>query len=30
MQMRYRYRIDPTPAQQSMLARVFGCCRVVF
>ncbi|TDH40685.1 transposase, partial [Mycobacterium eburneum] len=25
-----RYRIDPTPAQQSMLARVFGCCRVVF
>ena len=30
MQMRYRYRIEPTPAQQSMLARVFGCCRVVF
>jgi putative transposase len=30
MQMRYRYRIEPTPAQQDMLARVFGCCRVVF
>ena len=30
MQMRYRYRIEPTMAQQAMLARVFGCCRVVF
>ncbi len=30
MQMRYRYRIEPTPAQRQMLARVFGCCRVVF
>jgi putative transposase len=30
MQMRYRYRIEPTCAQQQMLARVFGCCRVVF
>lgn len=30
MQMRYRYRIEPTPAQQQVLARVFGCCRVVF
>lgn len=28
--MRYRYRIEPTSAQQEMLARVFGCCRVVF
>src|SRR5688500_13674724 len=28
--MRYRYRIEPTPAQRQMLARVFGCCRVVF
>ncbi len=28
--MRYRYRIEPTPAQQASLARVFGCCRVVF
>ena len=30
MQVRYRYRIEPTPAQRTMLARVFGCCRVVF
>jgi putative transposase len=30
MQLRYRYRIEPTPAQQQMLARVFGCARVVF
>jgi putative transposase len=30
MQMRYRYRIEPTPAQQALLARVFGCARVVF
>jgi len=30
MQMRYRYRIEPTPSQQRMLARVFGCARVVF
>ena len=30
MQMRYRYRIEPTPAQQRVLARVFGCARVVF
>jgi putative transposase len=30
MQVRYRYRIEPTPAQQQMLGRVFGCCRVVF
>ena len=30
MQVRYRYRIEPTPAQQEMLARVFGCTRVVF
>jgi putative transposase len=28
--MRYRFRIEPTPTQQQMLARVFGCCRVVF
>jgi hypothetical protein len=26
MQMRYRYRIEPTPAQQAVLARVFGWC----
>jgi putative transposase len=30
VQMRYRYRIEPTPVQQKMLGRVFGCCRVVF
>ncbi|ORW27031.1 RNA-guided endonuclease InsQ/TnpB family protein [Mycobacterium palustre] len=30
VQMRYRYRIEPTPGQQQMLARVFGCTRVVF
>jgi putative transposase len=30
VQMRYRYRVEPTPGQQRMLARVFGCCRVVF
>ena len=30
MQMRYRYRTEPTPAQQTQLSRVFGCCRVVF
>ena len=28
--MRYRYRLQPTLAQQEELARVFGCCRVVF
>jgi putative transposase len=28
--MRYRYRMEPTPGQQQMLARVFGCTRVVF
>ena len=30
VQMRYRYRIEPTPAQQKKLSRIFGCCRVVF
>ena len=30
VQMRYRYRIEPIPVQQRMLARVFGCARVVF
>jgi putative transposase len=28
--MRYRYRVEPTAAQRQILARVFGCCRVVF
>ncbi len=27
---RYRYRIEPTAGQRSMLARTFGCARVVF
>jgi putative transposase len=30
MQARYRYRIEPTGVQRSMLARTFGCARVVF
>jgi putative transposase len=30
MQVRYRYRIDPTPGQRQALARVFGCARVVY
>jgi putative transposase len=30
MQLRYRYRIDPTPGQCQALARAFGCARVVY
>lgn len=30
MKQRYRYRIYPTKAQEQMLARTFGCCRVVY
>ena len=30
MQARYRYRIEPIPGQRAMLARTFGCARVVF
>ncbi|HEX7162229.1 MAG TPA: RNA-guided endonuclease TnpB family protein [Trebonia sp.] len=30
MQLRYSYRLDPTPAQRTALARAFGCARVVF
>jgi len=30
VQVRYRYRIYPTPGQQQALARTFGCARVVF
>jgi putative transposase len=30
MQLRYNYRLYPTPAQQRALARAFGCARVVF
>ena len=30
MQLRYSYRVYPTPGQQHALARAFGCARVVF
>lgn len=30
VQLRYRYRVYPTPGQQNTLARAFGCARVVF
>ncbi|MEV0146922.1 MULTISPECIES: transposase [unclassified Nonomuraea] len=30
MQVRYSYRIDPTPGQRIALAKAFGCARVVF
>jgi len=30
MQLRYRYRLYPTPVQRAALARAFGCARVVF
>ncbi|MDX8036238.1 transposase [Lentzea sp. BCCO 10_0856] len=30
MQLRYNFRVYPTPAQQYALARAFGCARVVF
>ncbi len=30
MQLRYQYRVYPTPGQQHMLARSFGCARGVF
>jgi putative transposase len=30
MQVRYRYRLDPTPGQREALARAFGCARVVY
>jgi putative transposase len=30
VQVRYRYRIYPTPSQQQTLARTFGCARVVY
>jgi putative transposase len=29
-QLRYRYRLDPTPGQRQALARAFGCGRVVY
>jgi putative transposase len=30
VQLRYNYRVYPTPSQQHALARAFGCARVVF
>lgn len=30
MQVRYRFRIYPPPGQKQMLARTFGCTRVVY
>lgn len=30
MQLRYQFRLYPTPGQQQLLARAFGCARVVF
>jgi putative transposase len=30
VQLRYNYRVYPTPGQQQALARAFGCSRVVF
>ncbi|WP_240795052.1 helix-turn-helix domain-containing protein, partial [Rhodococcus zopfii] len=30
VQLRYRYRLYPTPGQQNALAQAFGCARVVF
>ena len=30
MQLRYNYRLYPTPGQRMALARAFGCARVVF
>ena len=30
MQLRYNYRLYPTPDQRTALAKAFGCARVVF
>jgi putative transposase len=30
VQLRYNYRVEPTPGQRIALARAFGCARVVF
>lgn len=30
VQLRYQFRVYPTPRQQNLLARAFGCARVVF
>jgi len=30
MQLRYNFRLDPTPGQRTALARTFGCARTVY
>ncbi|MES9539166.1 RNA-guided endonuclease TnpB family protein [Actinomadura sp. NPDC000600] len=30
MRLRYQFRLHPTPGQQELLARAFGCARVVY
>jgi putative transposase len=30
VQLRYNYRVYPTPGQQVLLAGAFGCARVVY
>jgi transposase len=30
MQLRYRYRMEPTAKQREALAKAFGCARVVY
>ncbi|CAM5256242.1 hypothetical protein SSPIM334S_04971 [Streptomyces spiroverticillatus] len=30
MQLRYSFRLEPSPFQQVLLARAFGCARVVY
>jgi putative transposase len=30
MQVRYRFRLEPDEVQRGLLARTFGCVRVVF
>ncbi|MEU8060092.1 helix-turn-helix domain-containing protein, partial [Microbispora bryophytorum] len=30
MQLRYNFRLYPTPGQRQALARAFGCARTVF
>src|SRR5258708_30979822 len=30
VQLRYNYRLYPTPGQQAALARAFGCARVAY
>ena len=30
MKLRYRFRFYPTPEQEQILAKVFGCCRYIY